>query len=512
MQLDDLAVVVRPRKPWEACDIGVLMAKRWYWPMFVASLLLSLPFVFVVNLGLLFFEEYLYLAPFVFWWTKPLWERIHLQMLSQAVFGALPGPRAVVSAFPRLMGKQLIQTLFWRRLSLSRAFNAPVMQLEGLAGSARKKRIGVLRGEGIDPIRWTTLIGVHVESFLYAAIYLVLLFLIPVELSETVFNLWAQIDSRVFAILNGMTYYLIMLLVMPFYVATGFALYLNRRAELEGWDIEIAFRKLAERDDERTRRPKPKTGTITAALVLGLALSVSTQPTEAQPGEAIQDLANASQAAELMTDILAGPEFHVQETVDVPDIDWDDYFSFDMDNWFFRWLERLFGNDREVDYSFIEVILWTVIGLFIAMLLLRYGKWIREFGSISPRHKREIELPTFLQQAGPEVLPDDVPATAHELWQQGNKRQALALLYRATLRQLIDRHALPIHAGSTEGQCATLIDEHADGATANYFRSLSLSWQQFAYGNMPVGRQQFEKLADNWRARVVEVSLTGGEA
>ena len=29
----------------------------------------------------------------------------------------------------------------------------------------------------------------------------------------------------------------------PFYVAAGFAMYLNRRAELEGWDVEQELRR-----------------------------------------------------------------------------------------------------------------------------------------------------------------------------------------------------------------------------------------------------------------------------
>ena len=33
------------------------------------------------------------------------------------------------------------------------------------------------------------------------------------------------------------------LLIEPFYVAAGFAMYLNRRAELEAWDIEQEFRR-----------------------------------------------------------------------------------------------------------------------------------------------------------------------------------------------------------------------------------------------------------------------------
>ena len=33
------------------------------------------------------------------------------------------------------------------------------------------------------------------------------------------------------------------LFLEPFYVAAGFAMYLNRRAELEAWDIEQEFRR-----------------------------------------------------------------------------------------------------------------------------------------------------------------------------------------------------------------------------------------------------------------------------
>jgi hypothetical protein len=35
----------------------------------------------------------------------------------------------------------------------------------------------------------------------------------------------------------------VVLFLEPFYVAGGFALYLNRRAELEAWDIEQEFRR-----------------------------------------------------------------------------------------------------------------------------------------------------------------------------------------------------------------------------------------------------------------------------
>jgi hypothetical protein len=38
-------------------------------------------------------------------------------------------------------------------------------------------------------------------------------------------------------------YALVVLFLEPFYVAAGFAMYLNRRAQLEAWDIEQELRR-----------------------------------------------------------------------------------------------------------------------------------------------------------------------------------------------------------------------------------------------------------------------------
>jgi hypothetical protein len=40
-----------------------------------------------------------------------------------------------------------------------------------------------------------------------------------------------------------LAYALVVLFIEPFYVAAGFGMYINRRAELEAWDIEQEFRR-----------------------------------------------------------------------------------------------------------------------------------------------------------------------------------------------------------------------------------------------------------------------------
>jgi hypothetical protein len=51
-------------------------------------------------------------------------------------------------------------------------------------------------------------------------------------------------ESHVLAqLMTSIAYVLAVLFLEPFYVAAGFGMYLNRRAELEAWDIEQEFRR-----------------------------------------------------------------------------------------------------------------------------------------------------------------------------------------------------------------------------------------------------------------------------
>jgi hypothetical protein len=44
-------------------------------------------------------------------------------------------------------------------------------------------------------------------------------------------------------LISSMAYALAVMFLEPFYVAAGFGLYVNRRVELEAWDIEQEFRR-----------------------------------------------------------------------------------------------------------------------------------------------------------------------------------------------------------------------------------------------------------------------------
>src|SRR5471032_2814183 len=84
MRLSDASVAIRPRTAWEAMDLGVLMAREHRWLLMSSWALVSLP-VFAL-LTVLLWESPL-AAVLLFWWLKPVFDRLPLYILSKALFG-----------------------------------------------------------------------------------------------------------------------------------------------------------------------------------------------------------------------------------------------------------------------------------------------------------------------------------------------------------------------------------------------------------------------------------------
>ena len=501
MKPENLDLVVRPRSSWEACDLSVLLVRRHFWPLFRIGLILSFPFFVFAHVVFIAWPDYLWLSSFLIWWSKPVWERIHLSVLSRAVFGEAPDLNTAVKEFRRTFFRQFIQSMTWRRLSLSRSFTLPVTQLEGLGGSARKKRISTLVGGDQPTIRWITIIGVHIESFLLIAAFLLVIFLVPSELSEGFWINVDRIDPMIMTILNNVLYYLIMMLVMPFYVAAGFTLYLNKRAILEGWDIEVSFRKLRNRMESQKNSDRPSIqlrGVLATAFLFVAMNFVPTSETHAQVLLPPAEIVTRDESSSLVSDILAGDDFHVIDEVQVPELNIEGWFEGDYsDNWLYRLLRFLSGSEREYDLTILEVILWVLVLGLILLIVMRYRLWAFEFAQSEPR-KIDVELPTFLPADADDPLPENIPESAAQLASNGDLRAALALLYRGFLLRMIERHPIPIYSSSTEGECERLIAEHANNHSAEYFHSLSIAWKCLAYGHKAPGTAKVESLVDSW--------------
>lgn len=520
MNLDKLTVEIRPRQAWQAVDLGILMARRWWWPLTKAWLLVSGP---VWLLLCLLPPHLIFLQSLIVWWLKPLFERPLLHILSQAVFDAQPGTMETFKAFPRLAGIQIFNSLLWRRLSATRSMDLPVIQLEGLKGSKRTDRLRVLHREDSGPAPWITIFGMHMELFIVLAIYILVLMFWPQVLETNWNEYFIGQKSHWFNLLQNFFFFGAMTLVAPFYVASGFALYLNRRIRLEAWDLEIAFKNIVLKKSDMIKSDLKKHGqrvsgqknqstvrSSTLALVLLCVVLFSAAPRESVAG----DTATSPEAAEqyplvlnrdssrkIIEEIKADEVFHQMKTVRVPDLSWLE-FNEDEDEQTegdLEFLKALFGFIAR----FGEVILWILVIFLVVMVAYRYRHWLAEVVFDQPiRSKRVTPKTLFGLDLTGESLPDDISGSARELWNQNRHRDCLSLLYRATLFRLIEK-GLDIHDGDTEQECLESTKRHRKQLAISqqcieYLATLTQLWRQLAYGHILPDQNDVIELCSAW--------------
>jgi len=221
---------------WEGCDLGVQLLHFRIRSVYACYLTVAVP-TFLVCLATYPLEPWL--PALLVWLAKPWLDRAVLFALSRALFGESTGLADLWAARERVLRPNLL-TLFLMRLSASRSFKLPIVQLEGLAGRAQRERVRqlTLRHRGVA--RAMTLAFANAELALYSSVLILRVLLAP-----HVFGFesgWLTAAARA-GLVSSIAYVLAVAFLEPFYVAAGFGLYLNRRVELEAWDIEQEFRR-----------------------------------------------------------------------------------------------------------------------------------------------------------------------------------------------------------------------------------------------------------------------------
>jgi hypothetical protein len=506
MRLSDATAVIRPRTTWEAMDLGVLLSQRHRHLLMTSWAIVTLPVFALLSWALWDSPS---LAVFIFWWLKPAFDRLPLYILSKAMFDETPTLKQALRQFPRLLQPQLLVSLTWRRLSLSRSFLMPVVQLEGLSGEPRQQRLQVLLQRNAGAARWLTIIGVHLETALWIGLMVLFYMFLPqqVELDwswQTLITAATQ-DWRWLEHLTNAFYALVLIVWEPVYVACGFSLYLNRRTVLEAWDIELVFRRM------RQRLSSAAVPVLLAAfLLLPAAQTVwAAEPVISPDTPRLLDQPLTSQASrDSIKAILDQPPFKNKESVtryrfgeDQPATDKAD------DEPTTEWLEallKLLDNQRfGAAATLIEVVLWGVVIGAIGLLIWHYRDWMQAFVRRRPALNSKVTRPLPQQAFGldlnRETLPADIAASAERLWQT-HPREALGLLYRGLLSHLLHDFNLLLKPADTEGQVLERIEHLHQPALLAFSKSLTGHWQNMAYGHrLPPAHLQ-QELCDGWRA------------
>ncbi|AZF07100.1 DUF4129 domain-containing protein [Pseudomonas sp. R5-89-07] len=501
MRLSDSSVVIRPRTSWEAMDLGVLMAREHRALLMSSWALVSLP-VFILLTALLW--QYPSYAIFLFWWLKPAFERLPLYILSKALFGETPSLKQAVRQWPRLLKGQLLASLTWRRLSLSRSFVLPVSQLEGLEGQARQQRLGVLQQRNAGAARWLTIIGVHLEIGLWFGCMALFYLFIPEQveldwdwqrlaLATGPQGLWLEHLSNAF-------YALILVFWEPIYVACGFSLYLNRRTVLEAWDLELVFRRLRQR-----------LSSVAPLLLLAIALTLTQLSPPAMAGETPGQKPLSTQASsQSIKALLEKPPFKNPETVTRYRFGEESsaparkaHGDGKLPGWLQHLLDNLNSNTFKHLAMGLEILLWALVIGGLALLVWRYREWLRTFVSrrrqSHPKATQPAPAQLFGLELGVETLPDDIASAAEQLW-PSQPREALGLLYRGLLSRLLHEFSLPLKSADTEGQVLERIRHLQQPQLLAFSHELTRHWQNLAYGHrLPPDAAQ-QQLCNDWRA------------
>lgn len=240
MRVDSLALQMRPRTPHEAADLGIRLCQSAASEVYRCYLLVAIP---VALLCLSLFEIRPWLPLLALWWLKPWLDRTVLFVLSRAAFGQ----RTTIGDLWRdkwhVWFGQLLLTLTWRRLSPWRSFTQAVWQLEGHSFWALRRRVSVIRRRNAGSAAATTAAFHFAEEGLTLALFSLAFWLAPGGDGFDFTAIFTEAGNEHLQLITALAYVGAVLFLEPFYVAAGFGLYLNRRTELEAWDIEQEFRR-----------------------------------------------------------------------------------------------------------------------------------------------------------------------------------------------------------------------------------------------------------------------------
>jgi hypothetical protein len=465
VQPADIAITLRRRTPWEAMDLGLTMLRQWWRAVYSAHALVFVPLVLALA-AIGWVNQKLWLAMLLVWWLKPLYDRVVLHILSRAVFGEVPTWRQIWPQRAQWLGTGLLWALTFDRFDLARSFNLPVRQLEAQRGRPARERKTVLGRRTRNYAVWLTIVWVHFEAIVMLSASGMAQLLLPATAERGrgdddgmfggVFDFLQSI-----ALEDVLLYCAVILALEPFYVAAGFALYLNRRTLLEGWDIEVALRRIAERY------------AVVAVIALGIAAWVPA-PAYAQEKNAKQEIA----------EVLKAKEFGYHREVER----WQPKAQEEKKPESRRnWLGLAYALARAA-----EVLMWIAAGALIAYALWWAARMLPRGRAPRPEPYRPPAA-LFGMELAPDKLPPDVGAAAGALARDGKLREALGLLYRGALSELVHRRGVQLMPSNTEGEAVRM-------AGVPYFAALVEAWRLCAYARRMPSSAEVERLAAEYKA------------
>jgi len=393
--------------------------------------------------------------------------------LSRRLFGEQPPWSTIWRELPRVWWRRFFYRFVWARFSLGQPVALPVEELEGLRGKTYARRVSQVARRGNGAVVWTYLIAELAAGWFGLALFGVIAMLVPEGQDAP----WTQALEE----WNGGSPFDVPLLLLRsiagcvmvtmsladvFLTGAGFGLYVNTRTWIEGWDVELAFRRLGQR----------------LAKVIGV-LILTTLCWLPATGQA----AGPPAPHALIEQVKAQKEFVVHKVkVRVPkangqSLSW-------ATGWFGWWLSVV------SQVTAVALVLGLIVWLcwkYRNMLALRGGRNMERLRPLTARVVMGMEVT-------PDSLPPDIPGTAWLWWQAGRRQAALGLLYRGAIGRFIEHGGVDIQQADTEGDCLRRVERIGSPTCLGYFRGLTGVWIALAYAGQVPADSVVEGLCREW--------------
>ncbi|MEO8810197.1 MAG: DUF4129 domain-containing protein [Rhodanobacter sp.] len=501
MELERISVVLRPRVPREALDLGAALLRanaRGVWSAWFAF---TLPFFALCNaVGVLLGLPWLGLV--LMWWLKPVFDRVPLYVLSRAVFEQAPNWREALRGQRQWSWRSTLAGLTWLRIDSHRALRLPLDLLEGAAAKQRSLRWKVLRRRIGGVTSMLTYSCLQFELVLFLSVWLFAVLLVPHEWRPESMADFFRDDvhhaATLWTLAAASVAYLAMSVIEPLYVACGFALYLNRRTQLEAWDIDLAFRRLRARLEG--------IGKVLGLLLLcsgALALPAhaaapaGAHPTRAPAVISIEQIFHQppdrsdTRFATAAADAYRDPRFGGEQTVR---------------RWVFKYSWTSRSRAPEVSFPPLARIMSSIFKVLLALLVIgalgtllwfawrHRGRWTREADEEAPMRPASVQASID----GEQPLPKDLAGATRQLWQAQRRREALALLYRGCVEQTALLLQVPPSTDATEADWLRQAASIGDPLRAQQVAAIVRTWQFAAYAGRYPDDATLDSLLSGW--------------
>ena len=546
MNLDDVAARLRHRDGVQALDLGLLLGRRFWSAILKPWCALVVPLLVIVQVAVAAVSAP-WLAVAMGWWLKPLADRVTLHVVSRRFFGGAPTTKeTMVEMLDQWISLDGLADLTWRRLSPMRSLTMPVRILEGNERREVKGRIQALYDGESRLHGWLlTAMGLGFKGLCYASIAVLIIVLTPDELvvdeMAALEYLMEDAESWVIIAVVVSATTVVTTLVEPFFAAGGFGIYIQRRVEREGWDLEIRFRRLIDRIQHSVDTGAALVLAVGLTALLGLSVAAPVPAHSYSPSgdAAAEQQANNGaidadkskrppddgQATVIPVDdpqaeldeIMEGSPFSPPpktETQWVPVDDGDD----DGDSWLDgleSWLESLDGDGirsiQSVLASGLRVGAWLVFGVVLVLVIWKIASVFkgRSADTLSSEDGARWQEELFDGEDDAVELPEDrrVADAARTHWERGDERRALALMVLGSLLRFEQRYDTEFRAGWTTSTCARHVqDKRPEGPV---IASVARAFDELAWAGCVPTAAEFEALVADYE-RVFE-NPTGGD-